>query len=73
MFRPRKPTSKRMPAHFFCYSCPLDGLLRKDRLIFTNHMYAMEKSHNIFYCEGFFLENNSIENMFRPRKHNIFY
>jgi hypothetical protein len=73
MCRLRKPTSKRMPAHFLNYSCPMDGLLPNDRLIFTNHMYSMDKSHNIFYGEGFFLENNWILYTFRPRKHNIFY
>jgi hypothetical protein len=72
MFRPRKRTSKRMPAHFLNYSCPMNGLLRNDSVIFTNHMYPMEKSNNIFYWEGFFLENNWILKMFRPWKHNIF-
>jgi hypothetical protein len=56
MFRPRKPTSKRMPAHFLNYSCPMDGLLHTDRLIFTNHMYSMEKSHKFFTEKDFFLK-----------------
>jgi hypothetical protein len=67
MFRPRKPTSKRKPAHFLNYSCPMDGLPCNDSAIFTNHI--LWKSPRIFFTEkNFFLTIIWIGKMFRPRK-----